>query len=288
MTRPDTISIEPLDATLGARVTGVRLGALDDAGFRTIEDAFHQHAVLVFPVQHLGEAEQIAFGRRFGALETIGPVEGMVAIANTSPDGTLRPSSDPVAGILKGNEGWHTDSSYMPVSAKASILSAHVVPARGGETEFADMRAAYDALAPARRDEIQGLAAYHSLTFSQRRVGQAAPAGFYGIHDGPDPLRPLVKVHPVTGRPALYIGRHAYGIPGLDPADSKRLLDDLLAFACQPPRVYRHHWTVGDVVMWDNRCVLHRARTESVDEPRLMKHTRVSGDPATESALAPA
>ena len=107
----------------------------------------------------------------------------------------------------------------------------------------------------------------------------------YGFHQEDPPLRPLVKVHPVTGRPALYIGRHAYGIPGLSPEESEALLDELVDFACRPPRTYEHNWQPGDVVIWDNRCVLHRARPYDRSEPRVMKHVRVAGDPASEMAL---
>lgn len=279
--------ITPTDATLGAVVTDVRLADLDDATWAALEDAFHTHAVLVFPGQHLTSAQQAAFGRRFGPFEDVGSSSGVTPIANTTRDGTLRPADDPVLGILRGNEGWHTDSSYMAVSAKASMLSAHVIPDAGGETEWADMRAAYDALDPELRDRIADLAAYHSIAWSQRRIGLDRPTdGFYGFHDGPDPLRPLVKLHPVTGRPALFIGRHAFGIPGLDPAESERLLDELLGFACRPPRLLTHRWQVGDLVAWDNRCVLHRARPFDPAQPRIMKHTRIAGDPVTEAALA--
>jgi alpha-ketoglutarate-dependent taurine dioxygenase len=114
---------------------------------------------------------------------------------------------------------------------------------------------------------------------------QAAVSAGYS-DTGKIPLRPLVKIHPVTQRPALFIGRHAYGIPGLEPAESDKLLEDLVAFACQPPRVYQHRWQVGDVVIWDNRCVLHRARPWNLDQARVMLHTRVNGDPATELAIA--
>ncbi len=285
----DALTIEPLDATLGAVVRGVRLAALDDESWGRIEAAFHEYAVLVFPGQHLSDEEQRSFGRRFGALETIGRTPGLTPIANIDRDGRPLEPDSPVLGILKGNEGWHTDSSYMPVSAKASMLSAHVVPPSGGETEWADMRAAYDALPADRREQIAGLAAYHSLAWSQREAGYDNPGPrFYGFHDGPEPLRPLVKVHPVTGRPALFIGRHAHDIPGMTPAASRQLLAELLEFASRPPRVYRHRWTVGDLVVWDNRCVLHRARPYDLTVPRVMKHTRICGDPATESALGPA
>jgi alpha-ketoglutarate-dependent taurine dioxygenase len=279
--------IERLDATLGAVVTGVPLARLDNGAWREINAAFHEYAVLVLPGQHLSDGEQTAFGLRFGELEDIGGTKGLTPISNQRPDGTLLDPEHPVAVILRGNEGWHTDSSYMPVAAKASMLSAHVVPTYGGGTEWADMRAAYDALPDQLRERVERLSAHHSIEYSQAKIGQTdGLQGFYGFHGGPAPLRPLVKVHPVTGRRSLFIGRHAHAIPGLDDEESERLLDDLVAFACQPPRVYTHRWRVGDLVVWDNRCVLHRAQPWDPGEPRVMKHTRISGDPATEAALA--
>jgi alpha-ketoglutarate-dependent taurine dioxygenase len=211
-----------------------------------------------------------------------------VAISNRAADGTLRDDTDPVKQILLGNEGWHTDSSYMPVSARASLLSAEIVTERGGETEWADMRAAYDALDEAMRERIARLSAYHSLKYSQLRAGfgdQPGGAYSYGLDQVDAPLRPLVKVHPVTGRRALFIGRHAFGIPGLAAAESEQLLDQLLDFACRPPRVLRHRWQPGDLAIWDNRCVLHRARPYDPGVPRVMHHTRIAGDPATESGV---
>ena len=278
--------VQPTAATVGAIVTGVKLASLSDADWRAVEDAFHAHAVLVFPAQHLSRDEQAAFGRRFGEFDTLVAHTGTVPISNLLPDGTIRDAADPIMGILRGNEGWHTDSSYMPLAAKASILSAQVVARNGGETEWADMRAAWDALAPEAKSRIEPLAARHSLVHSQAKIGEMAPGSFkYGYEGHDAPLRPLVKRHPVTGRRSLFIGRHAYGIPGLAEAESERLLDELLEFACQPPRVLCHRWQVGDVAIWDNRCVLHRARPWNPTEPRVMHHTRIAGDPATESGL---
>ena len=276
------LTIDRLDATLGAVVTGIRLPDIDNTTWSEIEAAFHQHAVLVFPDQHLTEDEQIAFARRFGVLEDIGGGD-LTAVSNVRKNGAPFPDDHPVTYLLRGNEGWHTDSSYMPVSAKASMLSAHILPPTGTSTEWADMRAAYDALPAARRHELEGLSALHSLAYSQAKVGQtSAPANFYGFYDGPPPRRPLVKVHPVTGRRALFIGRHAHAVSGLDGDASDRLLDELLSWACQPPRLYEHQWEVGDLVVWDNRCVLHRACPYDTTQPRIMKHTRVKGDPLTE------
>jgi alpha-ketoglutarate-dependent taurine dioxygenase len=281
-----TPKIQPATATLGAVVTGVRLGALDDAAWRAIEDAFHEHAVLIFPEQHLRRAEQVDFGRRFGELDPLVAATGTIAISNVLPDGSLRDDGDPLKQILLGNEGWHTDSSYMPIAARASLLSAEIVTEEGGETEWADMRAAWDALDAATRARLEGLAAHHSIKYSQARAGYVNEANrsfSYGLDVDEAPLRPLVKVHPVTGRRALFIGRHAFGIPGLEAAESERLLDELLADACRPPRVLQHRWRPGDLAIWDNRCVLHRARPYDPGVPRVMHHTRIAGDPATEA-----
>jgi alpha-ketoglutarate-dependent taurine dioxygenase len=272
-------------ATLGAIVTGVDLARLDDATWSVIEDAFHEYGVLIFPGQHLSGEAQVAFGERFGKIEELVAGYKSVPITNQKRDGTLMADEEHHMQILKGNEGWHTDSSYMRVSAMASILAAHVVPSHGGETEWADMRAAYDALDEATRERVDTLSAYHSLRYSQAQIGHdAQPGSSYGLDEATPPLRPLVKTHPVTGRKALYIGRHAYGIPGLEPDESRRLLADLVDFACRPPRTCGHQWQPGDVVVWDNRCLLHRARPYDHSEPRVMLHVRVSGDPVTELA----
>jgi alpha-ketoglutarate-dependent taurine dioxygenase len=280
-------TVTPTTATLGAVVTGLALARMDAATWKTVESAFHQHGVLVFPGQHLTEAEQIAFALRFGEMELLAadPEQKAVPISNQKPDGTVLTEDEHRYKSLRGNEGWHTDSSYMPLAAKASVLSAQVVPSAGGETEWADMRAAYDALDEATRRRIAGLSAHHSLYHSQAQIGHVVtPGAGYGFHTKGAPLRPLVKIHPVTGRPALFIGRHAHAIPGLDPAESEKLLADLVDFACRPPRTYAHRWQPGDVVIWDNRCVLHRARPYDYGEPRVLRHTRVAGDPATELA----
>ena len=281
------MKVTPTDATLGAIITGVDLASLNERAWRAVEEAFHERAVLIFPAQHLSAEAQVAFGARFGRVEQLVPGMEIVPISNQRKDGSLLADSEHQMQVLIGNEGWHTDSSYMPISAKASILSAHVLPSAGGETEWADMRAAYQALDDAMRARIEGLAAYHSLFHSQAKIGHRAKVGAgYGFHEGEPPLRPLVKTHPVTGQAALYIGRHAYGIPGLSEQASEQLLTDLVNFACQPPRTLQHRWSVGDVVIWDNRCVLHRARPYDHRQPRVMQHTRIQGEPDTESGLA--
>jgi alpha-ketoglutarate-dependent taurine dioxygenase len=278
--------VEPLDATFGAVITELDLRDLDPERFDALYGTWLEYALLIFPGQHLTRDEQIAFARRFGE-----PEFEIAPISNVRGDGTLRrdDDGDDVVKILKGNMGWHTDSTYMPVQAKGAVFTAHVVPAAGGETGWADMRAAYDALDPVLRERVEGLCAHHSLYYSQSRIGHVPAAGSeyagYGFHDQPPPLRPLAKEHPETHRRSLLIGRHAYGVPGLSPDESERLLDELVEFACRPPRTYHHHWTPGDAVVWDNRCLLHRACPWDMREARVMYHSRIAGDPASESGL---
>lgn len=280
-------TITPLDASFGATVTDIDLANLDEAGWTRVEAAFVDYAMLVFPGQHLTSEAQTAFGRRFGAIEALVP--GMdipsVPLSNRKADGSVLAPDEHLFQTLRGNEGWHTDSSYMPLASKVALLSAQVVPPEGGETEWADMRAAWDALDADQQDEIAGLSACHSLYHSQAEAGYVIETGAgYGYHDKGAPLRPLVKTHPVTGCKSLFIGRHAYGIPGLSEDASRELLSDLLEAACQPPRTHTHRWQPGDIVVWDNRCLLHRARPYDVNQPRVMRATRIAGDPATELA----
>lgn len=278
--------LAPCDASFGAVVTGLDLTDLDATAFRALYAAWLEHALLIFPGQHLSIDAQNDFARRFGALEF-----EAAPLANVRRDGSLRPDdgSDDVVAILRGNMGWHMDSTYMPVQAKGAVFSAHVVPSAEGATEWADMRAAHDALDEATRARVADLAAHHSLAFSQGRLGHhhANDSDYSGYGFGEDAqLRPLVKIHPETGRPALVIGRHAHAIPGLAPEASEALLEELLDFACRPPRVISHAWAPGDAVLWDNRCLLHRARPWDMSEPRVMYHTRIAGEATSEAAAA--
>lgn len=283
MTR--AFDIEPIDATFGAVVTGVKLAALDDATWHDLHAAWLQYALLIFPDQHLTRDEQIAFAKRFGPLEF-----ELAPLSNVKADGTLIAEDSDIGKVLKGNMGWHCDSTYMPLQAKGAVFSALIVPKSGGRTGWADMRAAYDALEDDLRAKVERLAAHHSLRYSQAKIGHKPKPGSdysgYGFHDGPIPLRPLVKIHPETGRKSLVIGRHAYDIPNMDAAESERLLQELVDFACQPPRIYHHEWKPGDAVVWDNRCLLHQATPWDMSEPRVMWHSRIAGDPVSEAGLA--
>ena len=280
----DPFDIRPLDASFGAVVTNLKLAELGDAAFAALYRTWLDYALLIFPGQHLTQGEQIAFARRFG------PPEFEIApISNVRADGSVRPedNADAVIKVLKGNMGWHCDSTYMPVQAKGAVFTCHVAPDEGGETGWADMRGAYDALDAATKARIEDLKAHHSLRYSQGKVGLGDYAG-YGMDQAEAPLRPLVKVHPETGRRCLMVGRHAYGVPGLADAESERLLRDLADFAVQPPRAYHHRWTAGDAVVWDNRALMHRACPWDMTKPRVMYHSRIAGDPVSEGWKAAA
>jgi alpha-ketoglutarate-dependent taurine dioxygenase len=273
------------DATFGAVVTGLTLATLDDDAFAALYRAWLDHALLIFPGQHLTREQQVAFARRFGPMEF-----DLAPISNVRADGSVRADddADDVVKVLKGNMGWHCDSTYMPVQAKGAVFTAHVVPDEGGETGWTDLRAAYDALDDATKARIAPLKAHHSLRYSQAKVGHTHKAGSdysgYGMTVEEPPLRPLVKTHAETGRQILAVGRHAYGIPGLEPEESEALLADLVSFAAQPPRVYHHHWSPGDAVVWDNRALMHRACPWDMTKPRVMYHSRLAGDPVAEFA----
>ena len=281
------LEIVPAEATLGAAVTGVDLAALDEAAFAAIERAWDDHAVLVFPEQHLSEAEQAGFSRRLGPLErsltenNVGADPEIIVLSNMRDDGTLWPARSAHGLFLEGNNYWHTDSSYKRIPSKGSALAARVVPGTCGETAFADMRAAWDALDPGMRRYLEDKSAVHSYAYSQGRVGGTEALSEAERDALPPVEHPILRRHPGTGRPALYIGRHASHIAGEDERESRALLERLCADACRPPRVFVHSWKVGDLVLWDNRCVLHRGLGHPPDQPRHMTRTTLAGDGAS-------
>ena len=276
------MEIRPSAATLGAVVTDVRLGALSEAEWYAIEDAFHVYSVLVFPRANLTEAEHIDFSRRFGLLERSlsqrTDRQEISLLSNVAKDGAVAKPNDALGLFLKGNRYWHTDSSFKQVGAKASLLRAVEVPDTGGDTEWADMRAAWDALDTATKDRLEGLRAVHSYAFSQGKVGGVKLLTSSELEALPPVEHPLVRVHPATGRKNLYVGRHICSIVGIDDDAAQALLQEITDRACQPPRVFRHTWSAGDIVAWDNVCVLHRGYPWPFEQPRVMKRTTVAGE----------
>ena len=276
------MKIQLSNATLGATITEVRLHELGDREWQAVEDALHRHAVLVFAAANLDERQHLAFSRRFGPLErtlsqrTEQPEISLVS--NVAKDGAVAKPDDTLGLFLQGNRYWHTDSSFKKVSAKISLLRAVTVPESGGDTEWADMRAAWDALDAATQKRLDGLVAEHSYAWSQGKIGGLNLLSEREQQALPPVRHPLVRTHPATGRRNLYLGRHIRRILGMDEDASQALLRSLTEDACQPPRLFRHRWRAGDLVAWDNRCVLHRGHPWPFDQPRVMKRTTVAGD----------
>ncbi|MBT5664831.1 MAG: TauD/TfdA family dioxygenase [Rhodospirillaceae bacterium] len=277
-----TLEITPCNATLGAVVRGVNLSqTLDEPTFAAIESAWHEYAVLIFPEQHLSHEEHREFTRRFGPLElsirrTRPKTTGR--LSNVQADGTVAPPESLQARFLVGNTYWHSDSSYKRVGAKASILAAHVTPSEGGETEWADMRAAYDVLDDDMKAYLEDKTAVHSYEFSHAPFGGMEVLNEEELAHLTPVAHPVIRTHPATGRKNIFAGRHASHILGEDIEESRKLLADLTNQAGLPPRTYKHAWKPGDLVMWDNRCVLHRGHRWPDDQPRTMVRTTVAGD----------
>jgi pyrroline-5-carboxylate reductase len=279
-----TISFKANSAAFVAEVTNVDLRRpLSESQFVEIHSAFERYAVLVFPGQPLTDHQQLAFSRWFGPLETAPNYAGSALrlrneftdISNLDHTGKILDPQDRLTAYNLGNQLWHTDSSFKRRRAKCSLLSAREVPPHGGETQYADMRAAYDALPDQRKIEIADLVAEHSIAHSRSRIG------FDGFNDDtvtslpPVPQR-LIDHYPETGRTSLFLASHASDIIGWPRERGRALLDELIDFATHPQFVYTHRWAVGDLVVWDNRCTMHRGRPYDLTERRVLHRTTVS------------
>ena len=278
--------VEPLDRSFGAKVYDLTLADIDHIEASKIYELWLEYALLIFPAQNLSNDQQIKFAKNFGALEF-----DLSPISNVRNDGSIRDANDDdFVKSLRGNMEWHHDSTYMPIQAKGAVFTAHKVPSKGGETGWADMRAAYDGLSQSMKEKINDLSAYHSYEWSQKeRFGHKDPKvsefNSYGFDIDPKPLRPLVKTHNETGQKCLTIGRHINKIPGMSDQEAQNLARELEEFACSNDNwVYHHSWEVGDAVIWDNRCLMHQACMWDLSEGRIMYHSRIEGDPISEAA----
>ena len=283
------ITVRRLHPHFAAEIQGVNLRDVDEPTFAQIRAAFEEHSVLVFHDQHVSDDDQIAFTRRFGPLEgTTRSIAQNTRVApqiadlsNVDAEGHTMDADDRRMLYHKGNQLWHSDSSFKPVPAMASLLSAREVPPDGGETEYASLRAAWDALPRAMQARVDAMVAVHSFAYSR---GLIAPGLLLPEQEAalPPVKHRLVRVNPVNGRKALYLGSHASYIVGLPVEEGRTLLRDLLEHATQPQFVFEHRWRVGDCVMWDNRAVLHRGRPwDTVRHRRVMHRTTVAGDGPT-------
>jgi alpha-ketoglutarate-dependent 2,4-dichlorophenoxyacetate dioxygenase len=279
------LTIEPLHAEFGARITGVDLAEpLDDATVEAVCAAIDEYAFLCFPEQPFDDARQLAFTRRLGEPEPNhvklgqeGVIEYFGTIGNVKADGSKHGNRDKHTVFQTGNNMWHSDSSFREVPTLVSIMCAYEVPAEGGLTEFVSQRAAYDRLPDETRQEIEPLVAIHDYVFSRSKV---APDAVTPSHAAslPPVRQKLVRRNPRTAERNFYVGSHAREIEGWDYTESRRLLDGLLAEATGPEHVYAHAWRPGDLVIWDNRCLLHRGSGYDADRyRRYMRQTRVAG-----------
>ena len=287
-----TIRIHQLHPVFVGEVEGIDLRQpLEEDEVRAIEAGMDRYAVLVFHDQPLGDEQQVAFSRNFGAIElAVGsnvtqpedrrlPVE-LADISNLDRENRVFARDDRRRMFNLGNELWHSDSSFRAIPAKYSLLSARAVPAVGGNTEFADMRAAYDALDPETKAEIEDLVCEHSLIYSRSLLGFAEFTPEEQETFAPVRQR-LVRRHPVTGRKSLFLASHAGTIVGWPMPEARALLRDLVEHATQRQFVHAHRWRQHDLVMWDNRQTMHRARRYKADEVRDMRRTTIAGDGPT-------
>ena len=276
-----TITTRPLTKTFGAEVTGVDLARpLDAATAKTLRELWQTHSLLLFRDQKLDEAQQVAFSRHFGALEIhvrreyLSPENPEILyVSNVKKDG--RP-----IGILSDTEvGWHYDQIYLPRPAVGSMLYSVIIPPDRGATSFADMTAAFEALPAATKARIEGRKAVQSYEAFNRSY--SVPTSDEQRKKTPDIEHPLVRTHPYTGRRALYIcPGMTIGIAGLPEAESAALLAELFAWTVRPEFVYTHTWRLGDALMWDNACTMHRREPFDTTQQRLMKRTTILADEA--------
>ena len=278
-----SLDVEPLNAPFGARITGLDLTAeLSEEVVEAIREAIDTWSFLCFPDQAMTDEAQLAFTRRLGALEedhvTFGKTGKVVyfgTVGNVTDDGTRQGSAHPRTHYQKGNQLWHSDSSFRRVPAMASVTHAYEVPGEGGGTSFASMRNAYDRLPAEMQAAIDPLHVIHDYVFSRTQVAPVDPNHAASL---PPIEHKLVRTNPRNGRKNYYVGSHARSVVGWSGIESRRLLDDLLERATAPEDVYTHQWKSGDTVIWDNRCLLHRGTGYDADRwRRRMRQTRVAG-----------
>ena len=280
------MDIVPLGPGFAAELRGVTLAdiAADDAAYAAARAAFEQHSVLVFRGQQVADEGQLAFSRRFGPPEvtkvgSLGTGSHFVILSTIGPDGKVVPPDHRYALRNKANQLWHTDSSFKRVPALTSVLSARIIPARGGETEFVSTRLAFERLDPGSRKKLENSFAWHDYAHSRGQIAAdlANPEERAAL---PPQCWRMVWKNPVNGRSALYLASHAYAVEGMEASAGKKLIDELMDLATAQGTSYVHEWKSGDVVMWDNRATMHRGRPWPAHEARFMVRTTISATEA--------
>ena len=280
------MEIIPLGPGFAAELRGVTLAdvAARTAVYDQVRAAFEEHSVLIFRGQEVTDETQLAFSRRFGPLEITkvgsqGAGTNLVILSTIDENGKVVPADHRLSLRNKANQLWHTDSTFKRVPALASVLSARIIPAAGGETEYVSTRLAWERLDPALRQRLENSFAWHDYAHSRGKIASdlASPAERAAL---PPQCWRMAWTNPTNGRTALYIASHAYTIEGTEQAAAQRLLAELIDAATAPGFSYVHAWRKGDVVMWDNRATLHRGRPWPAQEPRLMVRTTISATDA--------
>ena len=259
----------PVTDAFAAEIGDVDLSKpLSDDDWRTIEDAFNAYAVLVFPDQHLREDQHVAFAKRFGPIDRsmVVDIDGgemrvtpeIADVSNLTAKGEVMDADNRMIEFQRANRLWHTDSSFKPTPANASLLYMQAIPPVGGLTEFADMRAAWDALDDDLKATIEGRVALHSIATSRARMGFEMTAEENAAY--PRVPQAMVRTHRATGRKSIYIASHVGEIVDMPEHEADALVETLMAHATQRQFVHTHRWRVNDLVVWDNKCTLHRGR----------------------------
>jgi alpha-ketoglutarate-dependent taurine dioxygenase len=277
------IEVIPTGRALGAEIRGIDLRHLDPASFARVMEAWHEHSVLLFRGQSLSDQDLIAFSRRLGDLD-FAPiqengrrfVEGLPEIYIVS---NVKVNGEPIGSLGDGEAVWHTDMSYLDMPPKASLLYALEVPPMGGNTSFCTMYGIYAALPSELKERIAGLKIKHDGTYNSGGYVRQGVTPTDDPRSSPGTVHPLVCTHPVTGRRMLYLGRrrNAY-LVGLELAESEALLNELWSIVARPEFAWEHVWRVGDLVMWDNRCTMHRRDAFDSASRRIMHRTQVKGE----------
>lgn len=279
-----SIGVVPLraDRTFGAEITGVDLRGIIDAGFATLYQAWIDHQVLVLRDQALSDPDLIAFSRRFGDLDHAPVQENGQRFADGRPEiyvvSNVIENGVAIGSLGAGEAVWHTDMSYLPSPPKASMLFALEIPPLGGDTSFCDMYEAFETLPAGLRERALGLRVKHDGTYNSGGYVRQGVMPTDDPREAPGMLHPLVCTHPESGRRMLYLGRRRMAwIEGLGLAESDALLDEIWTHATRPELSFTHRWRVGDLVLWDNRCTMHRRDPFDAASRRVMHRTQIKG-----------
>ena len=282
------LAVGPTGGALGAEIRNVDLRTIDDPDFAVIWGAWHDHLVLIFRGQNLSDEDLIAFSKRFGELDWAPVQESGRRFVEGHPEiyvvSNVLENGVPIGSLGAGEATWHTDMSYLEVPPKASVLYALEVPAAGGDTYFNNMYAAYESLPQELKRRIEGLKLKHDGTYNSGGYVRQGVAAVDDPMTSPGTYHPLVCTHPDTRRRALYLGRrrNAY-IGGLSLAESESLLDQLWSYATRSELAWGHKWRSGDLVLWDNRCTMHRRDSFDSASRRVMHRTQIQDEAAPRS-----